>query len=313
MIDPTARNWLFRLYRVLPANRFGLMVLHVMGWLASKQRPSGVRIWQDVIDIGGRRVPAFVLAPEKATGPLPIVVHLHGGGYPIGRPDQDLALMGHYIGLRPAIFVAPKYRRSLQAPYPAALDDAYACLLWAKAQSAALGGDPARIFVMGESAGGGLAAALTLRARDRGEVAIAGQFPLYAMLEDRADRFTSRAASVLSWGRDMNLLAWRLYLGAGAGGPDAPQEAAPARAKDLHGLPPAIGMVGDQDLFLDENRAYFDRLAEAGVSTNFRVFAGAYHAAELLSPGSDVGQEMRHWMDAAYCDAMDNLRAEQPD
>lgn len=111
----------------------------------------------------------------------------------------------------------------------------------------------------------------------------------------------------------MNVLAWRLYLGAQANAPDVSVEAVPARAQDLSGLPPAIGLVGDQDLFHDENTVYFKRLSEAGVPTHMRVFRGAYHAAELLAPGSEVGSEMRSWLDAAYCDALDRLRATQPD
>ena len=313
MIDPTAKNLLFMLYRSIPDNWFGLRILHVMGWLASKQRPANATVRRIGVPVTGRTIDLHIVAPKDAKGPLPVVLHLHGGGYAIGRPDQDLALLGHYIGLKPAIFVAPRYRLSAEAPYPAAIDDCYAALVWLAANADTIGGDASRLFVMGESAGGGLVAALTLRARECGAVAIAGQFPLYGMLDDRAERYTDRPRDVLSWSRETNLLAWQTYLGDRFGGSDVPPDAAPARATDLSGLPPAYGMVGDQDLFLDQNVEYFSRLAAAGVPTKFKVFPGAYHAAELLAPRSIVGRDMREWLDAAYIEALETLRADQPD
>jgi acetyl esterase/lipase len=253
---------------------------------------------------------AWVVGPKISAERLPIVVHLHGGGYAAGAPYQDFALFDRYLQARPCIFVVPQYRRSFQAPYPAALNDAYAALVWTKENAASLGGRSNQIFIMGESAGGGLTAALAMMARDRGQVNVAAQFPNYAMLDDRNTIHTALPRRTLTWSLTHNQLAWAQYLGAAI--KDVPAYAAPARATEFSGLPPSYGFIGDNDLFLQENIDFFERLKSADVPARFKVFEGAYHGTELFAPDSGPGRDIWQFAIENYAHAIDNCFATQP-
>ena len=157
-------------------------------------------------------IPALLLSPRTAPADATGVLWLHGGGYAVGM--KEMVHMSRAVGLVKrfgAVVLVPGYRLSLQAPYPAALDDCYAALLYLKEQAAALGVRPDQLMVGGESAGGGLCAAVCIRARDTGEVNVAFQMPLYPMLDDR-DTETSRDNRGRVWNTRRNHLAWRLYL-----------------------------------------------------------------------------------------------------
>ena len=264
MIDPTANTFPYRLTHRIPDSRFGFSVMHAMTRVQGLVKPASLRIETVAVPrrTGEGTIRTLIVRPKKAANNLPIVVHLHGGGYAVGVPQQDLVFMKRYIDTRPCVFVAPDYRRSLQAPFPAAIEDCYDALVWARDNADRIGGRDDQIMLKGESAGGGLAAGLALMARDRGSVAIACHFPIYGMFDDREENHTPCKDGVLSWTRGKNLLAWQTYLAATKERGEAVSAyAAPARAEDLAGLPPAIGFVGDQDLFHDENVAYFERLA----------------------------------------------------
>lgn len=302
MIDPTARTAAFRIVRSVPDSILGLRLLHLMAFSQSRAKPPGSRKSEVKVrrSDGSGHIPVTVFWPNGVDRPLPILVHLHGGGFAIGAPRQDVPLFTFLIDVAPCVVVAPRYRRSLEAPFPAALNDCHDVLVWARNEAGRIGGRSDQIMVMGESAGGGLTAALCLAARDRGEVRIAAQFPLYAMLDDRTVT-TDIDPGDLSWSAAKNRLAWDLYL---AGENTDPGLAAPARAEDLSGLPPAFGFVGDHDLFHTENAAYFGRLASAGVKTRFEVLPGAYHGVEVLAPASDTGKRARAFLGDAFANAM---------
>lgn len=228
-------------------------------------------------------IPALLLSPRTAPVNAAGVLWLHGGGYAVGM--KEMVHMSRAVGLVKrfgAVVLAPGYRLSLQAPYPAALDDCYAALLYLKKHAAALGVRPDQLMVGGESAGGGLCAAVCIRARDTGEVNVAYQMPLYPMLDDR-DTETSRDNHGRVWNTRRNHLAWRLYLR----GTDRAQLspcAAPARLTDFAGLPPAYSFVADGEPFYAETVCYFDMLRAAGVPAELDVYHTDMHAFDMMRP-----------------------------
>jgi acetyl esterase/lipase len=252
--------------------------------------------------------------PSPPDGPVPGVLWLHGGGYVGGVPEgpSSVAWIRRLIAESGAVVVAPEYRLAGEAPYPAALEDAYTALRWLAASATDLGARDDQLVVGGESAGGGLAAAVALAARDRGDVAIAFQVPLYPMLDDRCETASVRDNDGPAWDERVNRIAWRVYLGDLAGTDGVPPYAAPARAADLHGLPPAITFVGTLDPFLDEISTYVERLRAAGVPVDFATFEGAYHGFDVIAPGAAVSRRATEFAMACYRDAVARYRAPQP-
>ena len=186
-----------------------------------------------------------------------------------------------------AVILSPEYRLSWKAPYPAALEDCYAALLWMNQNAEALGLD--RIIVGGESAGGGLTVALCMLAKDRGEVRIAYQFPLYPML-DCEDTDSSRNNHGYIWNTKRNHAAWNMYL---RGLDPVPAYASPARREDYHGLPPCYTFVCDGEPFYAETLKYVLDLRKAGIEANVDVYHGQIHAFDLLMPHLPKGRKAR--------------------
>lgn len=241
---------------------------------------------------------------------VPGVVFLHGGGYALGAPEQNGELYKTLIGLRDCVVVAPEYRKSFDAPYPAALNDSYATLRWLQQNAEELGVRDDQLIVMGQSAGGGLTAAVTLMARDRGEVRVAFQLPLYPMIDDRNATDSARDNDAPVWSERHNRLAWRLYLGDLSGG-EVPPYAAPARETNYADLPPAATFVGDLDPFRDETIQYVENLRAAGVDVEFRLFKGCYHGFDGIRPDSKVGREANAFVREQFAAAIDNCFAPQ--
>lgn len=224
---------------------------------------------------------------------VPAVLWVHGGGYVSGSADLDLpaaSALAQDLGCAVAVV---DYRLAPEHPHPAALHDCYAALAWLSANAGELDVDLARMAVLGESAGGGLAAATCLLARDRRAVALAYQVLVYPMLDDRTvTRAGHPYAGEFVWTRESNRFGWTCYLGSEPGGVDAAPYAVPSRAADLAGLPPTSLCVGSLDLFVDESVDYARRLIEAGVPTELHVYPGAYHG---FPPGTSVHK--RHHQD----------------
>ncbi|WP_232677414.1 alpha/beta hydrolase [Nocardioides sp. R-C-SC26] len=206
---------------------------------------------------------------------------IHGGGTVIGAAVQEDRYARRLAADVGAVVVAVDYRLAPEHPFPAPVEDCYSALLWTARQPWA---DPARIAVAGASAGGLLAAATALTARDRGEVTPAALGLVYPMLDDRTTRATEPAGHLVWSARD-NVAGWRSYLG----GAD-PEVAAPGRRTDLAGLPPTWVGVGDRDLFHDEDLAFAERLRSAGVATDLHVAPGAFHAFDQIAPQARVAQ-----------------------
>lgn len=230
-------------------------------------------------------VRVMVYRPRGVTAPLPAYLHLHGGGFVVGKPESFADFSERFASELGCLVVSVDYRKAPETRFPGALEDCYAALRWLHEQAGALGIDPRRICIGGESAGGGLAAGLALLARDRAQLPIAYQLLIYPVLDDRTgtQADTNPHTGEFIWTRESNRFAWSCLLGHPPGGEGVSPYAAPARAEDLRGLPPAFISVGSLDLFLDENIAYATRLLRAGVPTELHVYPGAVHGFELAT------------------------------
>ncbi|HEY3444820.1 MAG TPA: alpha/beta hydrolase [Myxococcales bacterium] len=248
-------------------------------------------------------------SPEDGAAGL---LWIHGGGYAMGLPESDHGFCRRFVDAASCVIVSPDYRLSIHAPYPAALDDCYEALVWMKENARALGVRDDQLFVGGDSAGGGLTAATTLLARDRGEVSVAFQMPLYPMIDDRmnTDSATDNCAPV--WNSRSNRAAWQLYLAGLFGTDEVPKYAAPAREQDYSRLPPTFTFVGGIEPFRDETRAYVDNLRSAGVPVGFAEFKGCYHAFEQMCPDADVSRKAVAMLMDAFKHAVAHRFAAQP-
>lgn len=258
----------------------------------------------------GTAIRVRLYKPKGLKGNVPGVLWLHGGGYSQGVPELYSGRFARLIEARACIIIAPDYRLSVEAPYPAALEDAYDTLVWMKHQAKTLGIKDNQLMVGGESAGGGLTAALTLYARDKGEVNLAFQMPLYPMLDDRNNTESAIDNDAPIWNTEVNKWAWELYLG-NLTNSDVPIYAAPARATDLRHLPPTATFVGDIEPFRDETIQYINHLKEAGVPARFKLIKGGYHGFDVIHPKADISQEALSFFTESFKYAVDHYTAEQ--
>lgn len=249
---------------------------------------------------GAPDVRVLVYTPVGAPAPLPGYLHIHGGGYVVGKPEM-MDAANRRLALDVGCVVASvDYRLAPETRAPGSVEDCYAALLWLHGTAAARGVDPDRIAIGGESAGGGLAAALALLARDRGEVRPVLQLLTYPMLDDRTARNENPHpyTGEFLWTAASNGFGWASLLG------DNPAAlspyAVPARAASLVGLPPACITTGALDLFLEEDVDYAIRLTRAGVATELHVYPGAYHGFDVTAPESEVARAMRGDLLAAF-------------
>lgn len=240
----------------------------------------------------GGKIKLLILRPttrKKPPDETPGILWLHGGGYAVGMASMVLfSRARNLVKKYGAVVIAPAYRLSGAAPYPAALEDSYAALCYLRDHAVQLGCNPKKLMVGGESAGGGLTVALCLYARDQGSVQLAFQMPLYPMLDDR-DTTSSRNNHGLSWGSRRNHLAWKRYLRKVQ--KEVPIYAAPARAADYSGLPPAYSFVGEREPFYCETITYIEKLRKAGVSAHVDVYPSGLHAFDMLLPFRKISRQ----------------------
>lgn len=253
----------------------------------------------------GHRMPVLVYRPDRSSDqPVTGVLWIHGGGYITG-----MASMAGTMGMGPrlvkdhgCVVVSPEYRLGKKGRYPNALDDCYAALKYMVAHTDELGIRKDQIFIGGESAGGGLCAALCMLARDRGEVNIAFQIPLYPMIDDR-DTDSSRDNHNKVWNTRLNHYGWKTYLGELYSTDDVPAYAAAARQTDYGNLPPAYTFVCTGEPFYCETLDFVENLRAAGVEAGIDVYDGLYHAFDMLQPGKDVSRTAIGRFGAAFDEA----------
>lgn len=227
---------------------------------------------------------ARVLQPKESDTHVPGLLWIHGGGYMLGGAYMVDMSCGKMLAERyGAVVVCPDYRLAGEAPYPAALEDCYAALEWMYENADQLGIDRKRIVVGGESAGGGLTAAVCLYARDRGEIPIAMQIPLYPML-DCEDTASSADNHGRVWNTKRNHWGWKHYLGDLYGTDGVSKYASAARETDYRNLPPCYTFVADGEPFYEETLTYVKNLQDAGVEASVDVYHGNVHAFDMLLP-----------------------------
>ena len=268
-----------RIARFIPKQMITPVTLPIMRMgtrLMGRHTPDDVEVLTLTSGVGVR-----LYRPATASGGGPALLWIHGGGYVIGSAAQDDQLCRRFARELGATVASVDYRLAPENPYPVPLEDCYAALEWLVKLPAV---DPARVAIGGASAGGGLAAALALLARDRGEIPLAAQLLVYPMLDDRTvQREGLDNPGHRLWNQSSNKFGWACYLG------DAdPEIAVPARREDLRGLPPAWMGVGTLDLFHDEDLAYAERLRAAGVPCQVEVVSGAFHGFDGIVPKAEV-------------------------
>lgn len=230
--------------------------------------------------------------PGQADALRPALLHMHGGGYVLGDPElNDASNRATALELG-CVVVSVDYRLAPETVWPGALEDCYAALCWLHANAAALGVDPTRIAIAGESAGGGHAAALAIHARDCGGPAICFQLLDSPMLDDRTGSGVDPHpwCGEFVWTAEKNRFGWSALLGCEAGSDAVPDRAVPARAADLSRLPATFVSVGALDLFLEEDMEFARRLTRAGVPVELHVIPGAYHGFGLAQGSPQVEQ-----------------------
>lgn len=226
-----------------------------------------------------------ILSPRERTGPVPGLYNIHGGGMMLGCRDMDVPRLLALVLELGVVAVNVEYRLAPEHPHPAPVEDCYAGLVWTVAHAAELGIDPERVVVMGGSAGGGLSAGVALLARDRGGPALAGQLLLCPMIDDTGTTVASHQYRGLgTWTREANEAGWRSLLGDAVGTEAVSPYAAPARATDLSGLPPAFVEVGSAEPFRDEDVQYALRIWATGGQAELHVWSGACHGFDLYAP-----------------------------
>jgi acetyl esterase/lipase len=279
-----------RIARIAPRQLVGPRTLPLVRVLSARLRGRGPSDDVEVLTLeSGAGVRLY--RPIGVAEPAPALLWIHGGGYVMGTARQDDRVCRGFSKRLGITVASVEYRLAPEHPYPAPLEDCYAALTWLAALPAV---DPGRVAIGGASAGGGLAAALALLARDRGEVAPVFQLLVYPMLDDRSCAAGDKPNYRL-WNTRANRFGWTAYLGTAD-----PVVAVPARCEDLSGLPPTWIGVGDNDLFHDEDLAYAERLNSAGVPCQVEVVPGVFHGFDLVAPKAQVSQGFF----ASQCDAL---------
>jgi acetyl esterase/lipase len=222
---------------------------------------------------------------KRDARPGPAVVYAHGGGMILSSAKIYDAFVSEYVAETGVSFLSVDYRLAPEAQGTTLAEDVFAGLSWLLDRTSELGLDPARIAVMGDSAGGGVAAGAAILARDRG-IALARQLLIYPMLDDRNVTPDPKLAPYLTWTYDHNYTGWSALLGSAIGGATVSPVAAPARLEDFGGLAPAYIEVGELDIFRDESIAYAQGIAAAGIPFELHVHPGAPHAFERAAPHS---------------------------
>jgi len=251
---------------------------------------------------GAPDVKVRIYAPAGRDGTSPGLLYIHGGGFVLGDLEISDAATKSYADKLGVVVVSVDYRLAPEHPFPAPVEDCYAALAWMANKATELGIDPDRIGIAGESAGGGLAAGVTLLARDRGGPALVFQYLGVPELDDRLETPSMTAyVDTPLWNRPNAVFSWKSYLGdIEPGSPDVPVYAAPARLTDFTGLPPAVVTACQFDPLRDEDIAYAQGLMRAGIPVELRHYSATFHGSGMITEAA-VTKRMQ-------ADALEDLR-----
>jgi len=222
------------------------------------------------------------------------ILWIHGGGYVTGSPATTKLSMAKHLS-KDYLIVSPKYTLAVYAPYPKALEDCYQTLCFMHENAKELEISKDSLVVGGESAGGGLAIAVCLYARDQGKIKVKCQIPLYPMIDDRMNTSSMINNNAPVWNHKINKKAWATYL-RGLPKEDIPKYAAPARETDYSNLPPAITFVGSIEAFKDETTNYIERLKKENIKVAFKIYPGCYHAFDMIVPWSKQAHDAKRFV-----------------
>ena len=278
--------------RDIPATR--AMLAGMLEAMASDAPPfPGVTAQDRLLEHNGHAAKVRIYEPEFAEDAAPVLLWMHPGGYVIGSIALDDMLCRQMSKAAGCHVVSVEYRLAPEHPYPAALDDCFTALQWLHHEGRSIGIDPKRIAVGGSSAGGGLAAALALRAREEGEAKPCFQLLIYPALNDRnIEQASDTLHDNLFWSRENALIGWRAYLEGRQGSDDVPAFAAALRARDFSDLPPAHIACGALDMFVRDCTDYANALIDAGVRTSLNIYPGAFHAFDSFAPDAKVSKRL---------------------
>jgi acetyl esterase/lipase len=286
-----------KIVRHIPFNRNTLWLLRILQNLQTRTKmPGDIQIKNINIQSQdrGQKLRLRIYRPKMLLSSAPVLIWIHGGGYIIGKPeisDPFLARVTLELGI---LIVSIDYRLAPEHPFPAPLDDCYAALKWVYTHAASLNIDPDQIAIGGESAGGGLAAALVQLAYDRNEVHPIFQMLVYPMLDDRTClRPDPSNKALMTWSPESNRFGWESYLNQQCGSESVPPYSVAARRGNLGGLPPAWVCTGTLDLFYEEDVAYAGHLKNSGVDCELVVIPGAFHAFDFFDSQLQVVEDFR--------------------
>jgi acetyl esterase/lipase len=237
--------------------------------------------------------------PKQTNSLNPVLVWMHGGGYVMGKPEMDDHRCIQYVRHLGITVASIDYRYAPEHPFPTPLEDCYSALLWVESHGEQFGIDTGCIAVGGESAGGGLAAALIQLAHDRNEVKPVFQLLVCPMLDDRTCFQNDISRTILVWSLESNQFGWEAYLGTPYETGEPPAYSVPSRRKDLTGLPPAWIGVGTLDLFQDEVVRYAQNLRRCRVVCELYSVPGAFHGFDNLAPQTRVARDFKNAQIAA--------------
>lgn len=253
---------------------------------------------------GGPDIRIRIFKPKNSEVKLPRMLYLHGGGYMLGVPEIAIDSIRELIETRPCVVVAPDYRKSIREPYPAGFNDCYDTLLWMRDNASSLGIINDNFIVAGHSAGGGLTAAVTLKARDIRDANIAFQMPIYPMIDHRQNTLSAKSMdSVPGWNGKTNRVGWKFYLSRVE--ESVPPYASPSLNDDYKNFPPTITFVGELEPFRDETIAYVEDLKAENVPVQFELFKGAFHAFEIVAKDTEIGKKANQFLFQSFAEYYD--------
>ena len=285
MFDKELRSLVgpLRFLSYLISKRWGVPMVHKLFAFTKGSNIKGLHCEERFISSknGGPDIRIRIFRPNNDET-LPAMLYLHGGGYLLGIPEVALDIMKGYIKKRPAVIIAPDYRKGLNEGYPNGFNDCYDTLLWMKENAQELKINADKFVVAGHSAGGGLTAAVTLKACDTGDADIAFQMPIYPMIDHRQNTDSAKAmdAGIPVWNAQNSALGWKTYLQFVE--EEVPAYASPSLGTNYRHLPPTVTFVGEFDPFKDETINYVEALKKENIPVKFELFKGAYHGFEGL-------------------------------